>query len=111
MDKGWDVLVESLNIQIPHFYQLMDGNSSAKNPHGQSYADQLKKMHLAMFAYHDFKTKDTDKAFDHLSKAYKLKMLALPPYNSVIEQQRVDTVRQIFHTVSWVSIGSSPMSF
>ena len=65
-------------------------------------------MHLAMFAYHDHKTFDREKAWYHLTTAHNFKMSVLPAYNSVLEQRRVDTLIQIFNSGFWPrGVGSS----
>lgn len=59
--------------------------------------DQLKSMHLALFSYHDVKTNDTEEAWEHLNKGHGYKMSTIQPYNFQLEQQKVDTVKQIFN--------------
>lgn len=59
-------------------------------------SDYMKKMHQALFVYHDGVTKDAEQAFTNLKEAYKLKMKFLDPYNRAFEQQKVDVTRQIF---------------
>jgi hypothetical protein len=65
-------------------------------------------MHFAMFSYHDHKTKDTERAWYHLNAAQQYKMSTLPSYNYKLEQQKVDTLMQVFNEGFWpLGIGSS----
>ena len=67
---------------------------------------------LAMFAYHDHKTLDTEQAFHHLSVAYQHKMNMLPPYNLNLEQRKVDTIMQVFRAGFWpLGVGSSSKKY
>lgn len=65
-------------------------------------------MHLAMFAYHDHKTLDTQKAFYHLSIAHQYKMNLLPQYNQSHEQHKVNAIMQVFNAGFWPEGVGSP---
>jgi hypothetical protein len=62
-------------------------------------ADQLKRMHLVMFQYHDTKTLDTDQAWVHLSKGWEYKMSTLAPFNKQLEEYRIESTKNIFQPV------------
>lgn len=65
-------------------------------------------MHLAMFSYHDHKTNDTEKAFNHLTTAHHHKMSTLPPYNPNHERKKAETIMQVFNSGFWPEgVGSS----
>lgn len=65
-------------------------------------------MHFAMFSYHDHKTRDTERAWYHLNAAQQYKMSTLPSYNYELEQQKFDTVMQVFNEGFWpLGVGSS----
>ena len=64
-------------------------------------------MHLALFSYHDHKTKDIKEAWYHLTTAHRFKMATLPTYDIDLEQRKVDTLIQVFNEGFWpLGVGS-----
>ena len=102
---GWGPIVEKLDSLIPSLEGMI---SSIPNPEGKKMiANTLNRLHHVMFTYHDVKTKDTSEAWDHLSRSYKHKMSALPPWQSGFEKQKIMQTMQIFHQGFWPSnVGS-----
>lgn len=111
---GWDSLVPVLEEEIPKYEDRLvtlqandEASTQQKKATGDTLRDGLKRMHLAMFSYHDTKTNDTDKAWHHLSEGYGHKMDSLSPWNGAFEKQRVDAVKQVFHKGFWpMGVGS-----
>lgn len=107
---GWDNIVSVLNDLIPQtegrmkqIESLGGGNVQAKN----LISESLKRMHLAMFSYHDSKTHNSEEAWDHLTTGYRYKMSALPPFDAQMERQRVVMVQQVFKAGFWpANVGS-----
>eukprot|EP00978_Attheya_sp_CCMP212_P025567 scaffold82467_cov54-Attheya_sp.AAC.1 len=96
---GWETMVKVVEELIPAKEQHMN---SMVVPEGKALlADHLKRLHLAMFTYHDVKTKDLKLAWEHLSEGMRVKMSVLPPYIRAIEEQRLNSVIQVFHEGFW----------
>ena len=95
---GWDTLTTVLEDHIPSTYEKWR-SSSADASLQHRYADQLKRMHLAMFQYYDVKLKDVDLAWKHLTEGLQFKMSTIEPFNSQFERLRIDTTKQIFQPV------------
>lgn len=94
---GWDVLVNVLNIELPRHEGAYQSAKLANNAMGMKhYADALKRMHHALFLYHDVKTKNSSEAFVHLSKGNEYKMTTVTPFDAQMEKQRVSAVKQVF---------------
>lgn len=103
---GWKTLVDVIETELPQKESQLAGLSSLGNQQQAAntksvLVDAIKRMHLAMFSYHDTKTKDTEKAWEHLSSAYRHKMSLLPPWNGQQEANRVAMVKQIFQPGFW----------
>ena len=97
--QGWAPVVDKLNQLIPSLEGMI---SSVPNPEGKKViANTLNRLHHVMFTYHDVKTKDTDEAWEHLTRSYKHKMSALPPWQKGFEQQKIQQTMQIFHKGFW----------
>ena len=64
---------------------------------------RLKTMHFAMFAYHEFKSGDTELAWHHLglTLASRYKMTVLPPYNAAREDQNIAVIKSILVHGFW----------
>jgi len=104
--NGWDVIVPTLEREIPNIENRLEQMSPQlqlpQNAGSLSFiTGLLTKMHLAMFSYHDVKTKQTKEAWHHLSTAYKHKMSALPKWSAAHEDQRIDTIKKIFRPGFW----------
>ena len=97
---GWDFLVNLLNVELPRAKEVYDQiikQSSSGNTGGiKHYADGLKRMHHAMFAYHDVKTKNASEAWKHISKGNEYKMSTVAPFEAAMEKERVMRVKQVF---------------
>ena len=103
---GWKTLVDVIETELPQKESQLAGLSSLGNQQQAAntksvLVDAIKRMHLAMFSYHDTKTKDAEKAWEHLSSAYRHKMSLLPPWNGQQEANRVAMVKQIFQPGFW----------
>ena len=61
------------------------------------FLTSLNRLYHVIFLYHDVKTKDTDLAFEALTKSYEYKMSAIPPWNSELERQKLTTTKEIFN--------------
>jgi tetratricopeptide (TPR) repeat protein len=106
VDGGWKTLVDVIETELPQKETQLAGLSSLGNQQQAAntksvLVDAIKRMHLAMFSYHDTKTKDAEKAWEHLSSAYRHKMSILPPWNGQQEANRVAMVKQIFQPGFW----------
>mmetsp|Transcript_31941 Transcript_31941/g.70193 ORF Transcript_31941/g.70193 Transcript_31941/m.70193 type:complete len:603 (-) Transcript_31941:11-1819(-) len=115
VEGGWSKVVEIIEAELPQKEAQLkgmdlptDGMDKNNVQMHQKIAntknllvDALKRMHLTMFSYHDTKTKDAGKAWDHLSAAYRHKMSVLPPWNGQQEMQRVAMVKQVFTRGFW----------
>jgi len=114
--NGWDTLERALSEAIPIYTNRLSQLSQIHNSMETSVGlvgllKTLKQLHLAMFAYHDKKSGNTEMAWHNLSRAYQYKMAALPAYNFSLERQKLDTVRQIFRRGFWPSgVGSESKS-
>ena len=100
---GWDYLIELLNMEIPHqtnaYKKAVSSSSTNANAAGQivkHHADALKRMHHAMFVYHDVKTMNASMAWKHLSKGNKYKLSTIPPFNVNVERERIARTKAVF---------------
>ncbi|KAL7534001.1 hypothetical protein ACHAXR_009743 [Thalassiosira sp. AJA248-18] len=94
---GWDFLVKLLEIELSRQKEVYDQLKLSNNSGGiKHYADGLKRMHHAMFAYHDIKTKNVSEAWKHLSKGNEYKMSTVAPFDAASEKERVSRVKQVF---------------
>lgn len=97
VDGGWDTLTRVMDVELPRYTDAYDGAKAANNQIGMKhFADTLKRMHHAMFKYHDGKTKNASEAWAHLQKGNEYKMSTVAPFNKAFEQQRVQAVKQVF---------------
>jgi len=104
---GWEPMVQNLSEMIP----AMEQHYTSLSLHGNSIEGQLQtKIHLAttlnrflhvMFMYHDVKTKDTDAAWEFLSRAFRYKMSTLSPWKAGFEKQKVVATKHIFKKGFW----------
>lgn len=101
---GWDSIILTLQQLI----QLMEGQyDGIKNQEGREMiANALARLYHVLFNYHDSKTKNTEAAWDSLSKAYHYKMSNLPQWSTGFETQKVKSTKQIFHAGFWPDVGS-----
>jgi len=114
---GWDVLVNILDKQIPKITKIVEDSSSSAVESSSSSSEQineqimydnLKRMNLAMFLYHDTKTKNTERAWHHLTTGWYYKMSILSPWMTGNEKKRVSIAKTVFHKDFWPSkIGST----
>ena len=111
MPGGWSKVVDTLSTLIPAYEEKLSSLPEGSNAHVDQVKSvllgHLKKMHLVMFAYHDHKTGDTDRAWQHLRSAYHYKMSAVAPYDSRLEQQKTDQVSGVFRRGFWPSNSGS----
>ena len=102
VEGGWKTLVDVIEKELPSREAQYAAVSNSQDTNTKSViVDAVKRMHLAMFSYHDTKTKDVEKAWEHLSAAYRYKMSVLPPWNGQQESNRVNMVKQIFQPGFW----------
>ena len=114
VNGGWDALVKILNKQIPKVTKIVDDSSSAvessssqHNQYEQMMYDNLKRMHLAMFLYHDVHG-NTERAWYHLTTGWYYKMSILSPWMTGNEKKRISIAKTVFHKDFWPSkIGST----
>lgn len=95
--EGWDYLVQILARDLPRLEAAYE-NVKLTNNDGRvkHYADGLKRMHHAMFAYHDVKTKNVSEAWGHLSKGNMYKLSTVAPFDAAFEKDRVLRLKQVF---------------
>jgi len=100
LDGGWDFLVKLLEVEIPRqevslqsAKELADNGAAGTIKH---FSDVLKRMHLAMFQYHDIKTKKASEAWRHLSKGNEYKMSTIAPFDEAFEIEKVSKVKEVF---------------
>ena len=94
---GWDFLVKLLDIEMPRQKEVYDQVKLSNNAGSiKHYAGGLKRMHHAMFAYHDIITKDASEAWKHLSKGNEYKMATVDPFDADMEKERVSRVKLVF---------------
>jgi tetratricopeptide (TPR) repeat protein len=99
---GWDYLVELLNVEIPKrtdaYKKAVSASSTNSNTPGivKHHADALRRMHHAMFVYHDVKTMNASMAWKHLSKGNKYKLSTIPPFNVNVERERIARTKAVF---------------
>ena len=115
VEGGWSKIVDIVEAELPQKEAQLSGlkfpaDGIDKNSvHMQQQientksllVDTLKRMHHFLFSYHDAKTKDAERAWHHLSSAYRHKMSVLPPWNGQHEMQRVAMVKQVFNEGFW----------
>ena len=107
VEGGWKTLVDIIEMDLPSREAQLTAVDSNDANSKSVMVDAVKRMHLAMFSYHDTKTKDAKKAWEHLSAAYRHKMSVLPPWNGQQESHRVAMVKQIFQPGFWpANVGS-----
>jgi tetratricopeptide (TPR) repeat protein len=114
--QGWDPMIDTLEAMIPTFEIQYDNLATAVanggNPSAERgrvlLANTLNRLYHVLFLYHDVKTKDTNAAWNSLTKSYQYKMSALPSWNSGFESQKILQTKQIFHRGFWPEgVGSS----
>ena len=94
---GWDTLLNVIDAVLPQLTSSYEGFKTANNQAGMKhFADSLKRLHHAMFNYHDNKTKNASEAWAYLQKGNAYKMSTVVPFNKGFEQQRVEAVKQVF---------------
>ncbi|KAL9190319.1 hypothetical protein ACHAXT_007530 [Thalassiosira profunda] len=97
VEVGWEFLVTLLDTELPRQKEAYEQVKLAGNAGGMKhYADGLKRMHLALFAYHDIKSKNTAEAWKHLSMGNEYKMSAVAPFDDAMEKERVERVKSVF---------------
>jgi len=98
VEGGWDFLVDLLKRELP--LQLASYQNAIANESGAAiikhYADGLKRIHHAMFAYHDVKTKDVSAAWNHLAKGNEYKLSTIPPFDAATKIDQVTRVKSVF---------------
>jgi len=108
--NGWELLRTALSDSIPSATEQLR-EVSLSSYRKAELLNRLKVMYLALFSYHDHKSKDTENAWESLTMANKYKLAALPPYNYALEKHKVDTVQQIFQQGFWpAGVGSRSKS-
>ncbi|KAL3763284.1 hypothetical protein ACHAWU_008987 [Discostella pseudostelligera] len=95
--EGWDYLVNILEQDLPRLKETYE-NAKLSNNDGRvkHYVDGLKRVHHAMFAYHDVKTKNASAAWEHLLKGNMYKLSTVAPFDAAFEKDRVRRLKQVF---------------
>ena len=97
VEGGWDALIDAISLELPRHTTAYEGAKSANNQIGMKhFADSLKRLHHALFKYHESKTKNSSEAWEHLQKGNEYKMSTLAPFNKLLEHQRVQALKQVF---------------
>lgn len=95
--EGWDYLIKIVEKDLSRLTETYEHikllNQDGRIKH---YADGLKRMHHAMFAYHDVKTKNTSAAWEHLSKGNMYKLSTVAPFDAAFEKDRIRRLKQVF---------------
>lgn len=92
--EGWGPMIAILRDLIPLLeVELSSATGETKTVLLQS----LNRLYHVLFVYHDVKTKQTDLAWESLTKSYEYKMSSIEPFNYDFERQKVETTKQIFH--------------
>ena len=99
LPEGWGPITEKLNDLIPSLEGMV--SSAPTEDARKVIANTLNRLHHVMFTYHDVKTKDVSEAWDHLSRSFKYKMSALPPWKRGFEKQKIEQTMLIFHRGFW----------
>ncbi|KAL3911051.1 MAG: hypothetical protein SGILL_007436 [Bacillariaceae sp.] len=99
--QGWEPMIEIMTRMIGALEQQQQGNN-------QFVSNTLNRLYHVLFLYHDVKTKDTDAAWEFLTKAYQHKMSALPAWNAGMEAQKIAATKSIFHRGFWPPNVGSP---
>jgi Sulfotransferase family len=102
---GWEKITTLLDDIIPkleHQALVIDHEEAVNMIH-----NTLNRFYHVLFLYHDVKTKDTNAAWEMLSKSYEHKMAALAPWNKGFEMQKVASTKMIFHKGFWPEGGGS----
>jgi len=100
--QGWEPMIEALEKLIVYYEAAFNDPQQKRR-----VAEALNRLHHVMFTYHDFKTKNRNEAWKHLTLSYKHKMSVLEPYNEMLESQKLMTVKTVFHKNFWPgTIGS-----
>jgi len=92
--EGWGPMIAILRDLMPLLEMEL---SSAMEETKTVLLQSLNRLYHVLFVYHDVKTKQTDLAWESLTKSYEYKMSAIEPFNFDFEQQKVETTKQIFH--------------
>ncbi len=97
VSEGWDSLVKIVEHDLPRLKETYE-NVKLSNNDGRTkhYADGLKRLHHAMFAYHDVKTKNVSAAWYHLSEGNMHKLSTVAPFDAAFERDRVLRLKQVF---------------
>lgn len=105
---GWGTIVELLEPIIAEDEARVVHAGSVSPEVRRVLTDSLNRLHHVLFTYHDTKTKNREKAWYHLTEAYKHKMSSVEPYNFSLEAQKLATIKAVFHSNFWPEgIGSS----
>ena len=97
--QGWGPMVDTIEGMLETYEDKLEMTTNEQAR--RLYAESLNRLHHVMFMYHDGKTKDRQAAWDHLSSGYKFKMGVLPPYNKMMERQKLATTKQVFNARFW----------
>ena len=100
--NGWALIYDIVNPLI-QTYEKRLSNVSGSNDVKLivPLLTHLKKMHFALFAYHENKSGDADLAWHHLTMANRYKMAGLAPYDISREQQNLAMIQNIFKEGFW----------
>lgn len=114
---GWEYLIGLLNVDIPKrtdaYKKFVSSSTINSNAAGivKHHTDALKRMHHAMFVYHDVKTMNASMAWKHLSKGNTFKLSTIPPFNVNVERERIARTKAVFQKSFFPSgIGSQTLA-
>lgn len=103
---GWDAVMSVMKPVLQEFTNMLQTDRGKKNQQFISVA--LKRLHHALFTYHDRKTKNYAEAWSNLQASHKYKLANLPPWNKGLEQTKLQQIQQIFRPGFWPDgVGSS----
>jgi tetratricopeptide (TPR) repeat protein len=101
--QGWEPMIDIMMRMIGALETQEQSMGS-----NQRLSSTLNRLYHVLFLYHDVKTKDTDAAWEYLTKAYRHKMSSLPAWNSGMESQKISATKSIFHRGFWPpNVGST----
>jgi tetratricopeptide (TPR) repeat protein len=97
VEGGWNTLLRVLDAELKRHTDAYLGSKRSNNQMGMKhFADALKRMHHAMFKYHDSVTQNVSEAWAHLRTGNEYKMSTVEPFDKQFEIQRVNAVKQVF---------------
>jgi hypothetical protein len=97
---GWIHLISTIHTQLPLLEEKWKYVRTTNPDAVAQYADKLRRMHMVLFQYYDTKGNNTDLAWVHLQRGKNYKMSTVPPFNFQGDNQRIQTIIDVFQPVS-----------